>query len=218
MICWQNFRVTECFIDSTIALTAVNRQFCSFKCFLSRIFMESVAAYSDIAITECCLFVLCKTAHWNVRPNLSGLDNQLVLCSLLHVWLIIINRLLVRLVGVWLSQIWKNPTVQTNVVLFHMILLLCAVEENAKPRELLEPFCMPAWPSLSHLVEDIVDKGCSWVVHPLSCRLVSFVFAFNDSNHLSIGLLFEDEPICTNSYMIWLIWNISLLWCVFNDT
>ena len=217
MICWQYFWIPECLINGAIALTAMDRQLCSFKSLLSGILMECVAAHSNIAILKCSLLVLCKTTSQNVRPDLVRLDYQLVLCSIFQVGFIIECSLQVWLVGVWLGKIWKDPAVQTNVVLFQMVLLIGAVEEYAKPRKLLEPLCVPAWPSLSHVIEYVVDKGHSWLVHPLIRGLISFVLALDNANHLSIRLLLKDESICTDCYIVRLRWNFGLIWRVLHD-
>ena len=80
-----------------------------------------------------------------------------------------------------------------------MVLFLRPVEKDTESRELLETFCVPAWSALAHLGEYVVDKCCSLAIHTFICGFISFIFALNDPNDFSIGLLLDDKPIRASS-------------------
>ena len=83
--------------------------------------------------------------------------------------------------------------------MLEMVLFLRPVEKDAESRELLETFCVPAWSPLAHLGEHIVDECCSLAIHAFICGFISIIFALDDPNDFSIGLLLDDKPIRAGS-------------------
>ena len=159
---------------------------------------------TDCRVWSCSMWLDYKLCHWLLFLNL-----------FLVLWIFFKCRI-IRLIWIWLGEIWENSAVETYIILLHMILILCPVEKDTESWKLLETFCMPAWSTLAHLIEYIVNKCCSWAVHTLICCFITFVLTLNNTDDFSIWLLLENESICSNC-QIGLCRHLSIFWSVLDD-